>query len=194
MCLCEWVCVCVCGFKRESDRRWTLEECKSACVCVCVVIGVIGAVGGVERQGVVAIEGKCRLVIGRCKYWPRAVAALTSLTAGWPPVESAGGAEDKYLTSYSLPLSSAHSLYLYRPPSSIICPSQNTKQPLILSAIPPVFTVPSSCAMAHLYMYAPLNALLSILKSQWGHYMHNLLYNKTPVGTGCLVKTGKEMC
>ena len=31
-----------------------------------VVISVIGAVGGVERQGVVAIEGKCRLVIGLC--------------------------------------------------------------------------------------------------------------------------------
>lgn len=33
---------------------------------VCVPIGVIGAVGGVERQGVVTIEGKWRLVIGPC--------------------------------------------------------------------------------------------------------------------------------
>lgn len=33
---------------------------------VCIVIAVIGVVGGVERQGVVAIEGKCALVIGLC--------------------------------------------------------------------------------------------------------------------------------
>lgn len=48
--------------RKETDgERW-----KSAYACACVVIGVIGAVGGVERQGVVAVEGKCRLVIGLC--------------------------------------------------------------------------------------------------------------------------------
>lgn len=31
-------------------------------MCVCV----IGAVGGLERQGVVAAEGRCRVVIGPC--------------------------------------------------------------------------------------------------------------------------------
>lgn len=30
------------------------------------MIVVIGGVTGVERQGVVAVEGKCRLVIGLC--------------------------------------------------------------------------------------------------------------------------------
>ncbi len=50
--------------KRETDgERWKSVK---AYACVRVVIGVIGAVGGVERQGVVAVEGKCRLVIGLC--------------------------------------------------------------------------------------------------------------------------------
>lgn len=48
--------------KRETDgERW-----KTAYACMRVMIGVIGAVGGVERQGVVAVEGTCRLVIGVC--------------------------------------------------------------------------------------------------------------------------------
>lgn len=34
--------------------------------CVCIVTGVMGAIAGLERQGVVSVEGKCRLVIGLC--------------------------------------------------------------------------------------------------------------------------------
>lgn len=68
------MCVmCVCNFvkahTRERERpkeRARACECECVCVCVCLVIGMKGAVGGVERQDVVAIEGKCRRVIGLC--------------------------------------------------------------------------------------------------------------------------------
>ena len=49
--------------KRETDGEHYQVQKRMR---VCVVIGVIGAVGGVEQQGVFAIEGKCRLVIGLC--------------------------------------------------------------------------------------------------------------------------------
>lgn len=72
MCVCVcvlYVCVYmlyVCTLKKEEKRETAWARRKGAYACVCAVIGVIGAVGGVERQGVVAVEGKCRLVIGLC--------------------------------------------------------------------------------------------------------------------------------
>lgn len=60
--VCACVRACVCDFKGTDGE--VAGECESTCVCA--VIGVIGALAGVERQDVVATEGKRRLVIGRC--------------------------------------------------------------------------------------------------------------------------------
>lgn len=62
------MCACAIFKERGKKERQTAStgRVRKAYACVRDVIGVIGAVGGVERQGVVAIEGKCRLVIGLC--------------------------------------------------------------------------------------------------------------------------------
>ena len=48
----------------EEGRAW--RERVKAYARVCAANGVIGAIGGLERQGVVVIEGKRLLVTGLC--------------------------------------------------------------------------------------------------------------------------------
>lgn len=62
--MCVFVSFFVNLIERAREMKGSGSQLKH--VCLNAMTAVIGALGGVERQCVVAIEGKCRLVTGLC--------------------------------------------------------------------------------------------------------------------------------